>query len=244
MKARTTLAGGLLAVATAASLVMSGGTALALPHLASASANPDSNLVDQQTVTVSVSSFPTSDTTVYAAECSANVIKTQDEAQSCDVKTITSGTVSNGAGSFPFVVRAGSGYVDGAGDKCDYTTSCYIVISDNENQPTSSSSTAALASLTFKDTRSASKTAVKAAHKKAKKGKKDTFTATTTAAAAAAGGKVTFTYGSQKKTVNEKTTGKVKATFKIKKSGTVTASFSGNSKYKPSSGKTKVKIKK
>lgn len=244
MRTPRLVAAGAMSAMALTSLLVSGGPAQAF-SFGTVSANPNSNLVNGQSITVTFSGFGSA-SQVYAGECSPVVNSSQRQDKDCDLSTIAGYPATGGAGQFTMNVLAGSSYHDADGNQCDYAHGCEIVVSDTNTPPPNY---AGAAQLSFKDTRAHSATSLKASKKKVKSGKKVTFTATTTRSGAAAlSGKVVFTDNGKKfATVNEKASGTVKAKEKLKKKGKhhIVATYLGNSSFQPSHSKTvKVTVKK
>jgi hypothetical protein len=246
----------LRSIGTAAtlSLVATGlSAALAVPAFAdgpSVSANPSTGLKDGQTTTVSVTGFTDSETsgTALAAECSSKALQYQSDPQTalgyCDTgnaQTIPIG--SDGSGSGPFTVAAGSSYSDSMSGKCDATHGCEIAVADGLDFQQF-----AFTKITFAKVAKpvATKTSVSA--KSGKAGSKIKVNATTKASKknGTLSGKVTFTDNGKKVAkVNETKSGKVNTKIKlVKGKNKIVATYSGNKDYKKSSGSKTVTGKK
>jgi hypothetical protein len=252
-------AGSLLAVVSSGSILLASATPASAVNFATATASPNSNLVQGQTITVTTSGFPASDVggTMYVFECASQALATQDVSY-CDTTVADSNNtqtfVASGTGAggpSPFNVVTGSNFKPThAGAACGFNSNpaatsnhCFVVVSDTATQ--TDTTTVAPASISFKDTRSATKTKV-SGPKKAKAGGKLKLKAKTTGGAALSGS-VVFKDGKKKiAKVKEKASGVVKAVEKKLKPGKhkITATYSGNSKNKGSKGTLKVKVKK
>jgi Bacterial Ig-like domain (group 3) len=211
-----------------------------------ATVTPATNLVNGQKVTVKIKGFKT-DTTLYVAECNGAGIE-KNGLNVCDTRFVKLTGVKGGKATTPFTIRAGAGFkATEPSAKCGYTaSSCLIVVADSLDLKTVN--LAAVAGITFKDTRAATKTKV-ASKKKVAVHKTLVIRAVTTHAkgTTALTGTVTF-YDNGKKigAVKEKASGKVSLKHKFKKAGKqhIVAKYSGNKAYKPSKGKATVTVKK
>jgi hypothetical protein len=249
-----------LTVAAAGTMVATAAGPAAAFQFGKVSVSPSKNLVNNDTVTVNISDFGNDTgpaTTLYVVECTPKIVSPPNDPSHCDesdptaegqpptapehVVKITNAT--NGSATAVFQVHTGANWLGKApGDKCDAQNSCYVVVTDGQTAATTS--WAGFAPVTFKDTRAVTKTKVKAP-KSVKAGKTLKLKATTTGGTALSG-KVTFKDGKKKIKVKEKASGVVTAKEKHVKKGkhTITATYSGDSKNQPSSGKAKVKVKK
>jgi hypothetical protein len=216
--------------------------------LAVVSANPDKNLQDLQSVTVTASGFNDPDgTPLYVAECSPNIVSDSNPKE-CDQNMADVGVIldSSGGGTTQFTVHSGADFhATKKSVKCDAQHSCLITVTDGQTLDTTNY--AGLAAISFG---TPTKTKVAASDKKVKKGKKDKFTATTTFKGTSSDsmtGTVVFKDG--KKTfakVAEKKSGKVSAKEKMKGTGKhkIKVEYKGDPNFQASTGKTTVTVKK
>jgi hypothetical protein len=207
-------------------------------------AKPAKNLINGQSVKVTVTNFNDPDgTTLYVAQCPPTIVADQD-ATECDQRpsSVKNPTTTGGAATAIFHVETGKFFKPTSGSaKCDPKHPCYIVVTDGVT--TATTNYAGFATLDFgKKTKTvlSGKSTIKA-------GKTLHLTATTTKFASPLTGKVVLKDGSKKlDSATEKPSGIVKfATSKLKR-GThkLSAIYSGNSDNKSSKGTLKVVVTK
>jgi hypothetical protein len=218
-------------------------------------AKPGKNLVDNQTVQVTVKGV-TEDTDpkgLYAAVCDPHILADQDSSW-CDLTTThvnENPAATSGSETISFTIFTGTDFkAKHKGAACDFAHNggtCYIVVSNGPADEPGGPTSAGFTTIHYKDLRATTKTKLKA-KKTAKTGSKVLLTVTTThKGTAKLSGSVLIKDGSKKCTkVKEKASGKVTAKCKIKAGkNKFTAAFSGDKvNYKPSTGKATVTGKK
>jgi hypothetical protein len=248
-------------IATGALLIASGVPASAVTHgsvvkpprftLATVTVTPSHKLADKQVVTVDASGFG-SDTTLYVAECSSDVVAKQS-LNYCDTTNFQTLTgVSGGAATTQFTVHSGtdfqapakSAHCGGFSASGVAIPNCLILVADSET--VSDINFVGFKAIAFQDVRAISKTVV-GGKKKITKGKSIVLTAKTSHGSGAVTGTVIFKDNGKKiGSVKEKATGKVSLKHKFKKAGKqhITATFSGDATNKASTGKKTITVKK
>jgi hypothetical protein len=208
---------------------------------------PGKNLVDKQVVTLKESGLGSTPTGIYAALCDPRVLQGSQNPNYCDVVPADGAqepSDTDGSGTFSFTIHSGADFKATAkGAECDFGSpqhQCVIVVTNAPVNPTAAS----FAYVTFKDTRAASKTTLKG-KKSAKAKSKVTFKVATTGKGSPkpTGTVVIKDNGKKVAKVKEKN-GKATAKFKIKKGkNKLTAAYSGNKVFKPSTAKATIKGK-
>ncbi|HEX3824000.1 MAG TPA: Ig-like domain repeat protein [Mycobacteriales bacterium] len=208
---------------------------------------PGKNLVDNQVVTLKESGLGSTPEGLYAALCDPRVVSGSQNPNYCDVVPADGAQEpddTDGAGTFTFTIHSGADFKGTAkGAECDFGSpahQCVIVVTNAPVNPTAASFTY----VTFKDTRATSKTKLKG-KKSAKAKSKVTFKITTTGKGSPkpTGTVVIKDNGKKVAKVKEKN-GKATAKFKIKKGkNKLTAAYSGNKVFKPSTAKATIKGK-
>jgi hypothetical protein len=246
-------AGSLLAASGVPAAAATHGNALSRPGftLETVTVTPATNLPDNKVVTVDASGF-TGDTTLYVAECSADVVgkMSLNYCDTTNFQTLTG--VTGGAATTQFTVHSGTDFQAPAKSAhCGgFTASgkaipeCLILVADSTT--VSDINYVGFEDIAFKDVRAVSKTTI-AGKKKVTKGHSLVLTAKTSHGSATPTGSVIFKDNGKKiGKVKESATGKVKLKHKFAKSGKqhITASFSGDATNKPSTGKVTITVKK
>jgi hypothetical protein len=220
---------------------------LGITGFGTAVVTPATNLSNNQVVKVKASKFPKATTTLYAVECSAKAISTQDEGY-CDttMADLVATPATNGAATFNFTIHTGASFHPAKPAVCAYPHKCNIIVSDGSTLATTT--TVAIPVITFKGVGTLTKVTSKKKTITAKQALN--FIATTIHGKASKThltGKVTFSVnGHRFASVTEKATGKVSAKHVFTKAGTyhITATYSGNNVYVKSIGKETIHVKK
>jgi hypothetical protein len=212
------------------------------------SISPAKNIVDHEAITVHASGFNSDAPLLYAFQCDPRAVSTQDQ-DYCDTSPADSATpapATNGSAKLTFHALTGADFkAPKKGAACGFGVNqnkCVIVVSDSATSTPSTD--VGFAYATFKDTRAASKTTLKG-KKSAKAKSKVTFKVATTGKGSPkpTGTVVIKDNGKKVAKVKEKN-GKATAKFKIKKGkNKLTAAYSGNKVFKPSTAKATIKGK-
>jgi hypothetical protein len=216
-----------------------------------ATVSPARSLLDGQMVQVQASGFGTA-TTLYAVECTRRAILATHHGRWCDRTSDHTATAvaTNGAATFPFMIRTGGDFhpLDSTA-ACGYNHDdgkCDIVVADSLNL--SKAQYVAYPTITFKDPRTVTTTAVAPTRWTVAAGTVVTLTARTSHATdtATLTGTVVFSdNGSAFASVNERATGKVTAKLRTPHIGKqrITVRYSGNGSYRPSVGHSTIVVK-
>jgi hypothetical protein len=216
-----------------------------------ATVSPARSLLDGQVVQVKASGFGTA-TTLYAVECTRRAIMAVHHGRWCDRTSDHTATVAatNGAATFPFTIRTGGDFhpLDSTA-ACGYNHDdgkCDIVVADSLNL--SKAQYVAYPTVTFKDPRTVTSTAVAPSRRTVAAGTVVTLTARTSHATdtATLTGTVVFSdNGSTFATVKERATGKVTAKLRTPRIGKqrITVRYSGDGSYRPSVGHSTIVVK-
>jgi hypothetical protein len=235
-----------MAVATGTAILATAPLSASGAAAPSVSVKPHTKLTDGKMVTVTAKNFTAAVTagSATAAECSHAALKSKS-INDCDVATATPVPVNNsGNGSAKFKVVSGSDYSDNNGGKCGGTHKCIITVVDNPFTTTQE----AAAAISFKVARKATVTTLTSRKDSVDKGKKITLRIKTThKGAGKLSGFVTIkANGTKIAKVKEHKSGKLRVKVKFKKTGTkkLSAHYSGNKKFKGSTGRTKITVTK
>jgi hypothetical protein len=238
------VAGSMIAASTASASAHPGAKPANISHLANATVTPKANLTDGQVVKIAASKFPKATTTLYAVECSSQVIKAVDETY-CDQTPadVAVAPASGGKANFKFTIHTGANFhATHSGAVCAYPRTCYIVIANGATAETATY--AAIPTVTFKG--AVAKLKVKAPST-VKVGKSATITVTTThKGTVKPTGKVVFTDNGKKiGSVKESKSGKVHLKHKFTKKGKqhIKVTYSGDKVYGPTTVKKTITVK-
>jgi hypothetical protein len=202
------------------------------------------NLLNNHKVTVNIKGF-TGSTTLYVAECAAQVIGKRSLTYCDQTNLVTLTGVVGGKATTPFTIHAGAGFKPGTtAAKCQYKQNCLILVADS--MTVADINNVGFQTITFKGVGTKTKVTSK---KKITAGKTLVFKATTTHSKGTGlpTGAVTFLANGKKfAKVAEKKTGKVTVKHKFKKAGTyhILVEYAGNNVYVPSVGKETIVVKK
>jgi hypothetical protein len=213
---------------------------------------PATSLQNLQVVTVKVSQMGATPNGIHIAECDPRVATNNQDPNWCDLTdadVMNDDTALNGSATFQFTIHTGAAFLaTHKGATCTFGqhgSSCYIVATNDLAPPQGKPTAAGLAPIKFKDTRPTTKTTVKAP-KKAKANSKVSFKVTTKVGKIKPTGTVTLKDGKKKiGSAKETASGKVTIKGKIKSGkNKITATYSGDANYQPSTGKATVTGKK
>jgi Bacterial Ig-like domain (group 3) len=241
---------GSLIAATTAPAAAAHARPSALPKFATVTVSPSKNLVTGQTITVKASKFPKDTTTLYAAECASQITSLDQTACDLTPADIQVVTPTNGAATFKFTVHTtGNGFAPvNTKSKCEFGFTCYIVVTNGATLATTTYVGFPLPAITFKDLRPLTHTKV-TSKKTITAGKSLTIKAATTHAKGVGKPTGTVIFKANGKKIGKATetaSGKVSLKHTFKKAGKehITATYSGNKNYQPSTGKKTVTVKK